>query len=89
MYRENIISDLQKMIDTNIPIVYINDFDTVTINSIINEAIPDVPIEEWNPGTCLTEFGLFMSASEEKSNNIQDDLIRELRQIVRKDNCVV
>lgn len=86
MYRENIISDLQKMIDTNIPIVYINDFDTVTINSIINEAIPDVPIEEWNPGTCLTEFGLFMSASEEKSNNIQDDLIRELRQIVRKDN---
>lgn len=86
MYREKIISDLQKMIDTNIPIIYINDFDTVTINSIIDEAIPDVPLEEWNPGTCLTEFGLFMSASEEKSNNIQDDLIRELRKIVQKDN---
>lgn len=86
MYRVKIISDLQKMIDTNIPIIYINDFDTVTTNSIIDEAIPDVPIKEWNPGTCLTEFGLFMSASEEKSINIQDDLIRELRKIVQKDN---
>ena len=66
------------MIDINTPIIYINDYDTIRINSIIYEAIPDV--KEWNPGTCLTRFWYFNSQGTEdlKAKERLDDLIHEL-----------
>ena len=78
MYRDNIILKLQKMIDINTPIIYINDYDTIRINSIIYEAIQDV--REWNPGTCLTRFWYFNTQETEeiKAKERLDDLIREL-----------
>ncbi len=78
MYRDNIILKLQKMIDINTPIIYINDYDTIRINSIIYEAIQD--IREWNPGTCLTRFWYFNTQETEeiKAKERLDDLIREL-----------
>lgn len=78
MYRDNIILKLQKMIDINTPIIYINDYDTIRTNSIIYEAIQD--IKEWNPGTCLTRFGYFNTQETEeiKAKERINNLIRQL-----------
>lgn len=50
------IANLQKMIDVNTPIVYINDFDFVRVDDIILKAIGNRKVFEWNPGTGLTDF---------------------------------
>ena len=81
MYREIIIEKLKKMIDINIPIIYINDFDTIRINSIIFDAFQDKDIiSEWNSGVGLTNFWYFNSASSEELNpkEILDNLVHEL-----------
>lgn len=68
MYRDNIIEALRKKIDINIPIIYINDYDTIRINSIIKDAVSnDRKIKEWNPGTRLTNFWSLTSFKQEES----------------------
>lgn len=86
MYREKIIERLQKLIDVNTPIIYIHEYDTIRINSIIREAIsiPDKEIYEWNPGTCLTDFwnltpkDEIFSANGIKASGRLDNLIKSL-----------
>ena len=79
---EKIIQQLQKMIDINIPIIYINDYDYVRINRIIYDAIGDSEkVEEWNPGVYLTESGSLSpreTTVEKKVNEILQDLYHEL-----------
>ena len=76
------------MIDINIPIIYINDYDYVRVNSIIYEAIGDWEnVEEWNPGAYLTELGSLSPseiAVEKKVNEILQDLYHELFTRFRK-----
>lgn len=48
--------DLRKMIDVNIPIICIEDFDFVRIDEIIMEALPHIKTYEWNPATGNTNF---------------------------------
>ena len=56
--KNNVIGNLQKMIDVNIPIIYIHDFDYVRVDDLIQKAIGsnNQKIYEWNPGTGITDF---------------------------------
>ncbi len=51
-----IISDFQKMIDVNTPIIYINDYDFVRMDEIIAEIVGKNKVFEWNPATGTTKF---------------------------------
>ena len=53
---KKIISSLQKMIDVNTPIIYINDYDFVRIDELIVQAIGKKNVYEWNPATGGTHF---------------------------------
>lgn len=52
------VNNLQKMLDVNIPIIYIDDYDFARIDEIILEACGNNPaiIKEWNPATGRTRF---------------------------------
>jgi ATP-dependent 26S proteasome regulatory subunit len=51
-----VINNLQKMIDVNTPIIYIQDYDFVRVDEIIRSVIKDKKIYEWNPATGSTDF---------------------------------
>ena len=53
---KKIISDFQKMIDVNTPIIYINDYDFVRIDEIMTEIVGKGKVFEWNPATGTTNF---------------------------------
>ena len=53
---KKIISDFQKMIDVNTPIIYINDYDFVRIDEIITEIVGNSKVFEWNPAIGTTNF---------------------------------
>lgn len=53
---KKVISNFQKMIDVNIPIIYINDYDFVRIDEIIAEIVGNSKVFEWNPATGTTNF---------------------------------
>jgi SpoVK/Ycf46/Vps4 family AAA+-type ATPase len=53
---KKVISDFQKMIDVNTPIIYINDYDFVRIDEIIKEIVGKSKVFEWNPATGTTNF---------------------------------
>ena len=53
---KKVISDFQKMIDVNTPIIYINDYDFVRIDEIIKEIVGTSKVFEWNPATGTTNF---------------------------------
>lgn len=49
-------SSLQKLIDINIPIIYINDYDFARVDEIISLALKNKKVYEWNPATGVTDF---------------------------------
>ena len=49
-------SSLQKLIDINIPIIYINDYDFARVDEIISTVLGSKKIYEWNPATGVTDF---------------------------------
>ncbi len=51
-----IVSNLQKMIDVNTPIIYICDYDFVRVDELIVQAIDKKKVYEWNPATGRTNF---------------------------------
>ena len=53
---KKVISDFQKMLDVNTPIIYINDYDFVRIDEIIVEIVGNSKVFEWNPATGTTNF---------------------------------
>ena len=53
----NQTNSLQKMLDVNIPIIYIDDYDYARIDEIITLACgKDAKIKEWNPASGYTRF---------------------------------
>lgn len=62
-----IVNDIQKMLDVNTPIIFINDFDFVRVDVILKEALGSNKIFEWNPATKSTNFFTKESYSLEKS----------------------
>ena len=53
---KKVITNFQKMIDVNTPIIYINDYDFVRIDEIIKEIVGKGKVFEWNPATGTTNF---------------------------------
>lgn len=53
---KKVITNFQKMIDVNTPIIYINDYDFVRIDEIITEIVGNSKVFEWNPATGTTNF---------------------------------
>ena len=53
---KKVITNFQKMIDVNTPIIYINDYDFVRIDEIIVEIVGNSKGFEWNPATGTTNF---------------------------------
>lgn len=55
------------MIDVNIPIIYIHDFDFVRVDDLIQKAVGsnNQKIYEWNPGTGITDFKTRRPASDQ------------------------
>ena len=51
-----VIPTLQKMIEVNTPIIYINDYDFARVDNIIYRAIQNKKVYEWNPVTGRTNF---------------------------------
>ena len=51
-----IINNLQKMIDVNTPIIYIQDYDFVRVDEIIANVVKNQKVFEWNPATGTTNF---------------------------------
>lgn len=64
----NVVKDLRAMFDVNLPIIYIEDFDFVRVDEIINEAAGHWNISEWNPG--VGEIGFRQYRPYENSNII-------------------
>ena len=50
------IKNFQKLIDVNIPIIYIDDYDFVRIDELIKETCGKNEIKEWNPASGYTNF---------------------------------
>lgn len=57
-------SSLQKLIDINIPIIYINDYDFARVDDIISSVLGSKKIYEWNPATGVTDFKFKQSRGE-------------------------
>lgn len=75
-----IVSDLQKMIDVNTPIIYINDYDFVRIDELIEQAIGKRNVYEWNPITGCTDFvtkGGQVYDKEGKPQTLENFLFRQ------------
>lgn len=54
---DKVISDFQKMLDVNIPIIYIHNHDFVRVDEMIFQAVgKDVRIEEWNSAVATVNF---------------------------------
>ena len=53
---KKVISDFQKMINVNTPIIYINDYDFVRIDEIIVEIVGNSKVFEWKPARGTTNF---------------------------------
>lgn len=53
---KKVISNFQKMIDVNTPVIYINDYDFVRIDEFIAEIVGNSKVFEWNPATGTTNF---------------------------------
>lgn len=74
----NAQSMLDKFIDVNSPIIFIQDYDFVRVDEIISNVLQDMEIEEWCPGTGRTDF----YTKESRSKGDREDLIAFLREIV-------
>ncbi|MDE6339622.1 MAG: AAA family ATPase [Muribaculaceae bacterium] len=65
----NPVSSLQKLLDVNIPIIYIDDYDYARIDEIITQACGNNPdnIKEWNPASGNTYFNTKEPKGADKS----------------------
>lgn len=75
------ISNFQKMVDVNLPIIYIQDFDFARVDSFVRDAVGDVAnISEWNPGTGVTDFDNRTSVGNGRSVSLEEFLYNVYKQ---------
>ena len=74
---QNTIAELQKYIDVNTPIIYINDFDFARVDEVIGEVVGKSRIVEWNQATGTTDFRTRRSVGY----GVKTDLVTFLREI--------
>lgn len=71
MKNYNLQIELGKMIDVNMPIIAIQDHDFVRIDELIRSSVgANAKIEEWNPGTGLTNFKTKQSTEVGKATTL-------------------
>ena len=69
------ISDFQKMLDVNIPIIFIHNHDFVRVDEMISNALgKNVAIREWNPAVGTVNF----KSKEPIIRQSLDDFLREM-----------
>ena len=51
-----LIDDFRKLLDVNVPIIFIHDFDFARVDAFLSEALGGTKIIEWNPATGCTDF---------------------------------
>lgn len=68
-------SNLQKMLDVNIPVIYIDDYDYARVDEIVKEACKEDLIKEWNPASGYT---IFKSKEPRNENLTLDEFLREI-----------
>lgn len=56
LWKMDLINNLKKLMDVNIPIIYIHDFDFARVDALVREAIGKARVIEWNPATEVTDF---------------------------------
>ena len=71
------LSELEKMIDVNTPIIYIKDYDFVRIDHLIYQAIGKRKVREWNPATGTTDFFNKESTGAGKEQTLDSFLYNE------------
>lgn len=71
------LSELEKMIDVNAPIIYIKDYDFVRIDHLIYQAIGKRKVREWNPATGTTDFFNKESTGAGKEQTLESFLYNE------------
>ena len=71
------VLELQKYIDVNTPIIYINDFDFARIDEIIEGVVGRSKIFEWNHATGCTDFRTRRSVGY----GVKTDLVSFLREV--------
>lgn len=68
--------DFLKMIDVNTPIIYINAYDFVRVDDIINKVVGHCRLLEWNPITGRTNF--FTKEPQGEELQTLDSFLREI-----------
>lgn len=76
----SVVSEFQKMVDVNIPIIYIEDYDFVRIDELIKAAISTSSIREWNPASGEVRF-----SSKQPIGDTPSTLEEFLRSVYRAD----
>ncbi len=67
--------NLQKLLDVNIPVIYIDDYDYVRVDEIIKEACgKNVKIIEWNSASGYTNFKTKESSNKESLHSFLDEM---------------
>lgn len=70
-----LITRFQKMIDVNSPIIYIQDYDFVRIDELINVVVGKKKILEWNPATGCTDFKTKAQSGAGAKESLEDFLL--------------
>lgn len=80
---KSVVSQFKKMIDVNLPIIYIEDFDFVRADEIIFASVgKESKMVEWNPGTGRTKVEWSKKEFEMRSvSDLQHDLVEFLKEI--------
>ncbi len=90
MKKNSVLSDLQRMIDVNTPIVYIHDHDFVRVDELISSVIGDNTVFEWNPATGTTNFRTKVSMGAGEQQTLDSFLSEKYNEeVVRKDKYLV
>lgn len=79
----NLIQEFRKLLEVNIPIIFIHDFDFARVDDFIKQALGDSKIIEWNPATGNTRF----DTKETRGSLEYEDLESFLLSIYKDELC--
>ena len=84
-----VVSSFQKMIDVNIPIIYIHDYDFVRVDDLIRQVVNRKKIFEWNPATGTTDFLTKQPKGFGEKQTLENFLMEKYSEEVAKEQYLV
>lgn len=91
-YYSAFVDRFKKMVDVNTPLICIRDFDFTRVDALIQEAVGNTPVDEWNPVGGLVRFvgkttvaGSRMELADFLRDICMDDYYKSDRFIVLKE----